>query len=171
MTISSLAHFLECKRKKYGSLRGYLIFYIGMCMKILISVEHRPKGVGKPVRRCTDFNDLYLRSDMDYFYISAKKLNGELVGQACIEKDSNYIFSVSVNPDYQGIGIGKILMKKAEQFATGDIFLRVSKNNLKVLDFYKKLDYELYNEDEEDLILRKDKRLLIFESVLESSRD
>lgn len=62
-------------------------------------------------------------------------------------------------------------MKKAEQFATGDIFLRVSKNNLKVLDFYKKLHYELYNEDEEDLILRKDKRLLIFESVLESYRD
>lgn len=121
-------------------------------MKFILSVEHRPKGVGKPVRRCTDFNDSYVRSDMDYFYISAKKLNGELVGQACIEKDSNYIFSVSVNPDYQGIGIGKILMKKAEQFATGDIFLRVSKNNLKVLDFYKKLDYELYNEDEEDLI-------------------
>ena len=139
-------------------------------MKFILSVEHRPKGVGKPVRRCTDFNDSYLRSDMDYFYISAKKLNGELVGQACIEKDSNYIFSVSVNPDYQGIGLGKILMKKAEQFATGDIFLRVSKNNLKVLDFYKKLDYELYNEDEDDLILRKDKRLLIFESVLESSR-
>ena len=140
-------------------------------MKIYIYVEHRPKGVGKPVRRCTDFNDSYVRSDMDYFYISAKKPNGELIGQACIEKDSNYIFSVSINPDYQRIGLGKILMKKAEQFATGDIFLRVSKNNLKVLDFYKKLDYELYNEDEEDLILRKDKRLLIFESVLESSRD
>ena len=99
-------------------------------MKIYMYVEHRPKGVGKPVRRCTDFNDSYLRSDMDYYYISAKKLNGELVGQACIEKDSNYIFSVSVNPDYQGIGLGKILMKKAEQFATGDIFLRVSKDNL-----------------------------------------
>ena len=139
-------------------------------MKFILSVEHRPKGVGKPVRRCIDFNDSYLRSDMDY-YISAKKPDGELVGQACIEKDSNYIFSVSVNPDYQGIGLGKILMKKAEQFATGDIFLRVSKDNLKVLDFYKKLDYELYNEDEEDLILRKDKRLLIFESVLESNRD
>ena len=140
-------------------------------MKFILSVEHRPKGVGKPVRRCTDFNDSYLRSDMDYYYISAKKSDGELVGQACIEKDSNYIFSVSVNLDYQGIGLGKILMKKAEQFATGDIFLRVSKDNLKVLDFYKKLDYELYNEDEEDLILRKDKRLLVFESVLESNRD
>ena len=75
-------------------------------MKFILSVEHRPKGVGKPVRRCTDFNDSYLRSDMDYFYISAKKPDGELVGQACIEKDSNYIFSVSVNPDYQGIGLG-----------------------------------------------------------------
>lgn len=140
-------------------------------MKVLISVEHRPKGVGKPVRRCTDFKDSYNRSDMDYYYISAKKLNGELIGQACIERDSNYIFSVSVNPDYQGIGLGKILMKRAEQFSTGDIFLRVSKNNLKVLDFYKKLNYEYYNEDEEDLILRKDKNLLIFESVLKHCRD
>jgi ribosomal protein S18 acetylase RimI-like enzyme len=109
---------------------------------------------------------------MDYFYIFAKKPDGELIGQACIEKDSNYIFSVSVNPDYQGIGLGKILMKKAEQFATGDIFLSVSKDNLKVLDFYKKLDYELDSKDEDgDLILRKDKRLLIFESVLKSCRD
>ena len=123
-------------------------------MKVTLSTEYRPKGTNKPVRRCSDWNKRWNASDMDYYYVTAKS-DGKLIGQACIEKDTNYMFSVSVDPKYQGLGLGKQLVKRVERYATGDIYLRVYKENLEVLGFYKELGYEVCGEDEEDFIMKK----------------
>jgi ribosomal protein S18 acetylase RimI-like enzyme len=64
--------------------------------------------------------------------------------------DRFYISSLYVLPQYQGFGIGHMLHLKAEELALklnyDRIWLGVMKDNIKALDWYKKIGFEFIEE-------------------------
>ncbi len=62
-----------------------------------------------------------------------------------------YISSLYVLPNYQGYGIGKLLLQKAEEIASklkyDKVWLGVMRDNVKALDWYKKLGFVFVEEE------------------------
>lgn len=62
-----------------------------------------------------------------------------------------YVSSLYVLPQFQGSGIGKILMNKAEEIARQKgydrIWLGVMKDNIKALEWYKKIGFNFVEEE------------------------
>lgn len=78
-----------------------------------------------------------------------------------VSLDKNYIFSLYVNPDFQGKGIGNQLMKSAEDIIFkeyNNITLNASLNSI---TFYEKIGYvkkeEVYQEDYGTTVLMEKK--------------
>lgn len=67
-----------------------------------------------------------------------------------LNKNEYYISNVAVYPEFQGKGIGKKLILHVETDAkktlSKRIVLDVEKDNIKAIDFYKSLGYEIENE-------------------------
>lgn len=92
--------------------------------------------------------------------------NNYIIGQVGLEyKDRDtedkledgYLFGVSVNPDYQGLGIGSKLMKEIEFIAkkVGIKTLHLRPNSKSVEKFYDKCGYKYDHTDEYGRIMSK----------------
>lgn len=73
--------------------------------------------------------------------------------------DWGYLFGLVVNSSNQNKGIASHLMKKAEEIILREGFnvvhLSVEKERKWQFEWYKRLGYEVYDEDEEEYWLRK----------------
>jgi len=83
--------------------------------------------------------------------VVAKDKNGKIAGFVMTDTDSFednslYVAQVAVDPDFQGYGIGRKLMKQAEDIAIKQGFnavaLHVRKDNGKAINLYKSLGYK-----------------------------
>ncbi|SMO86409.1 GNAT family N-acetyltransferase [Gracilimonas mengyeensis] len=97
---------------------------------------------------------LSLRSSFQQVWVAEAKVDGDrkAVGSLVLYhyKRSIRIFSVVVDPDYQGQGIGILLLRKAEEAATERgaerISLEVSASNAKLVEWYKKEGFEVQDQ-------------------------
>jgi ribosomal protein S18 acetylase RimI-like enzyme len=71
--------------------------------------------------------------------------------------EDGYLFSVSVNPDYQGLGLGSKLMKEIEFIAkkVGVKTLYLRPNSEEVMQFYNKCGYKYDHTDEYGKVMSK----------------
>ena len=101
------------------------------------------------------------REDLKTGFIMFKKLGFEMfqkirvfmrfnstVGK--LEKGDYYISNIAVYPEFRGMGIGRKLMLKAEEFAypSQRLVLDVEKENINAIRFYKDLGFNIINEFE-----------------------
>lgn len=87
----------------------------------------------------------HIRTGEDYKgYIYIDK-NDNVVGFYNIRESDKYIQAIEVNKEYQGKGIGKLLLAKCIQDEA--VRLSVRKNNTKAINMYKK-DFKIVAEDE-----------------------
>jgi len=105
-----------------------------------------PNGPSDPVE--------YLRSarhDPSHRLTVAKNLNGRIAGFIITDfnsfsKNSLYVDQLAVDPDFQGHGIGRKLMKQAEDIALKQGFnavaLHVRKDNDKAISLYESMGYK-----------------------------
>lgn len=73
------------------------------------------------------------------------------------ELEDGYLFGVSVNPDYQGLGLGSKLMKEikfiAKKLGVKTLYLRP--NSEEVMQFYNKCGYKYDHTDEYGKVMSK----------------
>ena len=92
--------------------------------------------------------------------------DNEVIGQVGLEyKDRDteedledgYLFGVSVNPDYQGLGLGSKLMKEIEFIAkkVGVKTLYLRPNSEEVMHFYNKCGYKYDHTDKYGKVMSK----------------
>ena len=71
--------------------------------------------------------------------------------------EDGYLFGVSVNPDYQGLGLGSKLMKEikfiAKKLGVKTLYLRP--NSEEVMEFYNKCGYKYDHTDEYGKVMSK----------------
>ena len=75
-------------------------------------------------------------------------LDSEVVGQIVVCK--NWIYYLTVNPKYRGVGIGSKLLKKAEKLIAKDFMfatLHPQDDNEDLIEFYLAKGYEITNSD------------------------
>lgn len=96
----------------------------------------------------TDENDLkFLFSKENAIFLVAKNENGELFGVVYLENKLNIIYlgMLSVNPNFQGNGIGKKLIEKAKEFAKSSgidkIQIQVVHLRTELIKWYEKLGF------------------------------
>lgn len=104
---------------------------------------------------------------MEFHSIKLEALDeNKIIGQIGLEyKDRDteedledgYLFGVSVNPDYQGLGLGSKLMKEIEFIAkkVGVKTLYLRPDNEEVMQFYEKCGYKYDHSDEYSKIMSK----------------
>lgn len=91
----------------------------------------------------------YLIDAMDRRYTIVALDGSEIVGISALE--SNVIYTVFVNPDYHGKGIGAMLMKRIEGYALSkEIKLVILYASLGAYEFYSKLGFEKIEEEEDE---------------------
>lgn len=71
--------------------------------------------------------------------------------------EDGYLFGVSVNPDYQGLGLGSKLMKEIEFIAkkVGVKTLYLRPNSEEVMQFYNKCGYKYDHTDKYGKVMSK----------------
>ena len=80
-------------------------------------------------------------------------LNKKLIGQAGIDED-DYIFCVSIKPEFQSKGFGSKIMSQIEKYSKENtLYLRPA--NKELINFYKKLGYKKDHTDKYGLIMSK----------------
>ncbi len=97
----------------------------------------------------------YSLQNPDLGVFVAEDLNGEFLGhviamanyiESSTGEPQGYIFDISVKEEYQGLGIGKNLMKTAEEFlqmaGMKYVGLNVTSSNEKAVKFYESLNYK-----------------------------
>jgi ribosomal protein S18 acetylase RimI-like enzyme len=98
----------------------------------------------------------HARHDGDYRLVVAKDPDGKVAGFVMTDfnsftDNSIYVSQLAVDPDYQGHGIGRELMKKAEGLALkhgyNKVALHVRKDNEKAIALYKSLGYKKVGSD------------------------
>ena len=94
-----------------------------------------------------DINDLKKKCKLGLFYVLYDK--GNIIGCYCIEKNANlewiedkdkeftYLSSLCLLPDYQGKGLGKVLIQTAIENSTKNIYLDCWAGNSKLKEFYE----------------------------------
>ena len=117
------------------------------------------------------FSEDYFRKLYQKFpeeFIVAKD-EGKILGYAVggVQKDCGKIISISVHPAWRKKGVGKKLanfyIEHLKKKNLKEIFLRVRKNNLAAISFYKNLGFQILktiknyyqNGDDADLMERK----------------
>lgn len=91
----------------------------------------------------------YLIDAMDRRCMIVALDGSEIIGISALE--DNVIYTVFVNPDYHGKGIGAMLMKKIENYALSkDINLVILYASLSAHEFYSKLGYEKIGEEDDE---------------------
>ncbi|MCB9230375.1 MAG: GNAT family N-acetyltransferase [Bacteroidia bacterium] len=113
----------------------------------LVSIPEKQEIAGFLFRALQKYGDPleHIRKAIDYAvgehpckggFITLARDRGEVVGAVVINETNmggyipEYILVyIAVNPDYRGKGIGKGLMKRALDFADGDIALHVEPDN------------------------------------------
>jgi len=115
----------------------------------------------------TPYSTFYMRSllnNADIYYVA--EYEGKIVGYIIARKENNklgHIISIAVHPDYRRIGLGTVLMKKAEDSLRNlgcyRVYLEVRVSNKPAIQLYKKLGYIIvrtipsYYSDGEDAFL------------------
>jgi ribosomal protein S18 acetylase RimI-like enzyme len=96
------------------------------------------------------------RRGRDQQLVVAKDMHGRIAGFIMTDTDSFagnslYVAQVAVDPDFQGHGIGRKLMKQAEEMALKKGFnavaLHVRKDNEKAIGLYKSMGYKKVGSD------------------------
>ena len=94
-----------------------------------------------------DINDLKKRCKLGLFYVLYEK--GNIIGCYCIEKKANitwiedkdkeytYFSFLCLHPDYQGKGLGKVLIQSAFENSTKNVYLDCWAGNNKLKEFYE----------------------------------
>ena len=94
-----------------------------------------------------DINDLKKKCKLGLFYVLYDK--GNIIGCYCIEKNANlewienkdkeftYLSLLCLHPDYQGKGLGKVLIQTAIENSTKNIYLDCWAGNSKLKEFYE----------------------------------
>lgn len=122
--------------------------------------------VGKNLKfhGCSDWDE-YFRMETHSIKLEVLDDNN-VIGQVGLEyKDRDteedledgYLFGVSVNPDYQGLGLGSKLMKEIEFIAkkVGVKALYLRPNSEEVMQFYNKCGYKYDHTDKYGKVMSK----------------
>lgn len=82
----------------------------------------------------------------DQHVVVAKNEEGEIVGYAWLMKrdNENELGAIYVNPEYQGMNLGKKIWSEAQSFFNSNTqtMLTVEENNLRAIKFYEKLGFK-----------------------------
>ncbi len=118
--------------------------------------------------------DAYTKSLFKEFYkffsegFFVAEIKGKIVGYifGYIYRDEGEIVSISVHPDYRGLGIGNKLMETFISLLKNKggkrCFLQVRVSNITAIEFYKKLGFKIlkrekrYYLDEDAYLMKKD---------------
>lgn len=68
--------------------------------------------------------------------------NEKIVGFVSLWLPDNFIHNLFIHPNWQGQGIGSLLLKKAEDRLSSPMELKVTVNNFKACCFYQKYGWE-----------------------------
>ncbi len=99
----------------------------------------------------------------DIIYVA--EINNQVIAFLSIEyhqEENEYLYldDFSVTNSYRSIGIGTNLIYKAEEYAKSlnvhTILLHVEKSNKYAYNFYKRLGYTIYKDEDSRYLLKKD---------------
>ena len=114
-----------------------------------------------PVSKRRYYNDLLSKISRNAVFLLAENNFNDILGYVAIYINNfstkvAYITLIAVNNKFQGQGIGKLLLKKCEEYARNSGFkiirLEVNKNNLKARSFYYANDFIATGEEKEESI-------------------
>lgn len=96
---------------------------------------------------------MYLES-MDNLKVYTVKINEEIIGCACLLKDSGNLRDLFVQEENQRRGIGTLILKRVIQdmASTKDITITTHPS---IVDFYKKNDFEVVESNEHNITMKK----------------
>ena len=81
------------------------------------------------------------------------------------ERQTAYVTSVSILPEFQGMGIAKEMLKKSIEIAIEDnmhfMRLEVGRQNESAANMYRKLNFQVVSERTQTLLMEK--RLVMYE--------
>ena len=63
-------------------------------------------------------------------------MDGEIIGLLALKPSQNRIDQLFIAPEYQGLGIGKMLLEFAKVQLPKDIWLRTAEKNTRAIAFY-----------------------------------
>lgn len=112
-------------------------------------------GKGQVIRTIEDF----FKRRITYFDCTVVRYWNDdltdLIAQAVVRK--NFIYYVVVNPNYRKQGFGSKLIKDAIVMIPGDVYLSPQDNDENLINFYKKLGFEIHSKNKlgEIIMLRK----------------
>jgi len=115
-----------------------------------------------------DWNDQMFRKSIKTKNISIILLNNNRVGLLDCEKikEKLYIHNIQVKKRFRRRGIGKFAIKNAlfiaKKLGSNCLFLKLSKNNLDALNFYKKMGFNFSSNSKDNNMFLK-KSLIFFE--------
>lgn len=118
-------------------------------------VKETTFGKGQVIRTIEDFS----KRRITYFDTTVVRYWNddltELIAQAVIRK--NFIYYVVVNPNYRKQGFGSKLIKDVVAMIPGDVYLSPQGNEKSLINFYKKLGFEIHSKNElgETIMIRK----------------
>lgn len=118
--------------------------------------------------------DKIINMENESYRLSLYSESGIFIGHVGLEvyeeddKKLGYIFCLVLNPDYRGLGLSTLLMKKLENFANtlavDELLLRPATN--KIVNFYKKLNYTYkYTEKDGSIVMGKKLKNKLFSLI------
>ena len=86
------------------------------------------------------FNNV-LKDDSVKFYVLEYK--NDLIGQLRLDFDETYpVISISLNKDYRGLGLAKLLLSKGLELINGKVVAYIKKDNLRSISFFQSMGFK-----------------------------
>ncbi|MFA4941241.1 MAG: GNAT family N-acetyltransferase [Patescibacteria group bacterium] len=104
------------------------------------------------------FSKKYFSERCNYCFVLENK-EGVVIGYCRLDFNNdlgNYIISIALDADFQGKGFGNyFLYEVLRKFSESrEIFAEIQKNNIASIKLFKKNNFEIYKEDEENYYLK-----------------
>ena len=105
-------------------------------------VYSRSRRAAFPWRSETDFDPAHFVRDALEEAVTVARLGTRIVGVASVYTAENFLHSLYVDPDAQGLGVGRTLIDHVRAHATGPLTLKLDVKNEKARGFYEAHGWE-----------------------------
>ena len=86
------------------------------------------------------FNNILKDNSVKFYVLEFKN---DLIGQLRLNYDEEFpVISISLNKEYRGLGLSKILLSKGLDLVDGKVIAYIKKDNLRSISFFKSMGFK-----------------------------